>query len=71
MFNLQAVTGDARLSRGSRAKKSLEQCLNDIRSMVPTILDTKVCTKYYVSSHVFFIFLDRINDVNFACRYLR
>ncbi|CAH8274123.1 unnamed protein product [Arabidopsis lyrata] len=37
-----AVTGDAILSRGSRAKKSLEQCLNDIRSMVPTILDTKI-----------------------------
>jgi hypothetical protein len=48
-----AVTGDAILARGSRAKKSLEQCLNDIRSIVPTILEIKVCTKYYVSSRCF------------------
>ncbi|CAD5330126.1 U-box domain-containing protein 5 [Arabidopsis thaliana] len=37
-----AVTGDAILARGSRAKKSLEQCLNDIRSIVPTILEIKI-----------------------------
>ncbi|CAH2076431.1 unnamed protein product [Thlaspi arvense] len=37
-----AVTGDAILSRGCRAKKALEQRLNDIRSMVPTVLATKI-----------------------------
>ncbi|XP_024004495.1 U-box domain-containing protein 5 isoform X2 [Eutrema salsugineum] len=37
-----AVTGDAILSRGCRAKKSLEQTLIDIRSMVPTVLAIKV-----------------------------
>ncbi|KAG2242212.1 hypothetical protein Bca52824_095946, partial [Brassica carinata] len=33
-----AVTGDAILSRGCRAKQLLEQSLSDIRSMVPTVL---------------------------------
>ncbi|XP_010446779.1 PREDICTED: U-box domain-containing protein 5-like [Camelina sativa] len=37
-----AVTGDAILARGSSAKKSLEQCLNDIQSMVPTVLSIKI-----------------------------
>lgn len=37
-----AVTGDAILSRGCRAKKLLEQSLSDIRSMVPTVLAIKV-----------------------------
>ncbi|EOA16102.1 hypothetical protein CARUB_v10004234mg [Capsella rubella] len=37
-----AVTGDAILTRGSRAKTSLEECLDDIRSMVPTVLATKI-----------------------------
>lgn len=67
-FNLQAVTGDAILSRGSRAKKSLEQCLNDIRNMVPTVLDIKVCTKlcFFSCFHNY-----RITDGSFACRYIR
>ncbi|CDY64605.1 BnaA01g34500D [Brassica napus] len=37
-----AVTGEAILSRGCRAKKLLEQSLSDIRSMVPTVLATKI-----------------------------
>ncbi|CAH8344593.1 unnamed protein product [Eruca vesicaria subsp. sativa] len=37
-----AVTGDAILSRGCRAKNLLEQSLSDIRSMVPTVLATKI-----------------------------
>ncbi|KAL1215527.1 U-box domain-containing protein 5 [Cardamine amara subsp. amara] len=37
-----AVTGEAILSRGLRAKRSLEQSLTDIRSMVPTDLAIKI-----------------------------
>ncbi|CAA7035774.1 unnamed protein product [Microthlaspi erraticum] len=37
-----AVTGDAILSRGVRAKKSLEQSLIEIRTMVPTVLAIKI-----------------------------
>ncbi|KAF8098991.1 hypothetical protein N665_0255s0064 [Sinapis alba] len=37
-----AVTGDAILSRGCRAKELLEKSLSDIRSMVPTVLATKI-----------------------------
>lgn len=37
-----AITGDAILLRACRAKKLLEQSLSDIRSMVPTVLATKI-----------------------------
>ncbi|CAN8328074.1 unnamed protein product [Cochlearia groenlandica] len=37
-----AVTGEAILSRGRRAKKSLEQNLTDVRTMVPTALAIKI-----------------------------
>ncbi|CAH8314767.1 unnamed protein product, partial [Eruca vesicaria subsp. sativa] len=37
-----AVTGDAIISRGCRAKKLLEQSLGDIRTMVPTALAIKI-----------------------------
>lgn len=54
LFDLQAVTGDAILSRGCRAKKSLEQSLTDIRSMVPTVLAIKVCAKLCFPSPLMF-----------------
>ena len=68
-INLQAVTGDAILSRGSRSKKLLEQSLADIRTMVPTALAIQVCNQAMFVTFLF-CFVENAESI-VACRYLR